>query len=96
MKVVKHHHRANTILSEMTKNTCEVGSHRGQETIVTHFHLGICPHNISNRLTAPRVQVLSYKVTGNLHIHEAKGVSGQTDQQGSIQPMYTMKNLFYI
>ena len=39
---------------------------------MTHFQLGICPHNVSNRLTAPCVQVLSYIVTGDLHTNEAK------------------------
>ena len=68
------------VSSAMTSGTCKVGSHGSQEMIMTHFHLGICPHNISNRLTAPCVQLLSYKVTSNLHANEANEANGMPGQ----------------
>lgn len=56
------------VSSAISNETCEVGSHGSQQMIMIHLHLGISPHNVSNRLTAPCVQMLSHKVTSHLHI----------------------------
>lgn len=57
--------------------TCHSGGHSRHEAVMTHFHLGVCPHHVGDGLRVPGVHVLSCMTAGSLQSHNQTDLSGK-------------------